>query len=101
MISIKKHNTFFCLSHSFLPIVISGIRRGRAAVGGQAEPHQRAVRCLDRRAAPLGLLGGHLHWLSRYQALAARGDVKIPKVQCLRNIDKLKGLKAQDIIYRV
>lgn len=43
-------------------------------MGGEVEPYQRPVRRVDRRAAALGLPGGNLQRVSRYQDLTARRD---------------------------
>lgn len=49
-----------------------GVRgRGRELVG-QAQPHPRLLRHLDRRAAEMGLPRGHLQWQCRYQESPAR-----------------------------
>jgi len=40
-------------------------------MGGQTEPNQCTIRRMDRRTAPLGLLGRHLYRFGRHQAPAA------------------------------
>lgn len=57
--------------------LLQRIRRRGARLGGQAQPHQRRLRRVDRRATSLGLSRRHIRRQRGHQTLAAQRDAKV------------------------
>ena len=64
-------------------ICFPGIRGRCIVLGGQTQPNQCSVWCLDRRSKTLGLPRGYIHRFSRHQAPFASWNFTISKVECI------------------